>query len=87
MWKKVKSKVNGGVWKVARGGENWEKTKKEKIYIIKAIHESVRVGFVPNSEPTRQNRVGKKCTRCRPAGVIGSDGSDHQWVAAGRSES
>ena len=29
MWKKVKSKVNGGVWKVACGGENWEKTKKE----------------------------------------------------------
>ena len=25
---KVKSKVNGGVWKVACGGENWEKIKK-----------------------------------------------------------
>ena len=24
---KVKSKVNGGVWKVACGGENWEKIK------------------------------------------------------------
>ena len=24
------SKVNGGVWKVAIGGENWEKTKKRK---------------------------------------------------------
>ena len=34
MWKKVKSKVNGGVWKAACGGENQEKTKKEKIYFI-----------------------------------------------------
>ena len=24
------SKVNGGVWKVAVGGENWEKRKKRK---------------------------------------------------------
>ena len=29
VWKKVKNKVNGGVWKVVCGGENWEKTKKE----------------------------------------------------------
>ena len=29
VWKKVKSKVNGGVWKVVCGGKNWEKTKKE----------------------------------------------------------
>ena len=28
------SKVNGGVWKVAVGGENWEKTKKKKKYIL-----------------------------------------------------
>ena len=34
MWKKVKIKVNGGVWKVACGGENWEKKKEEKIYLL-----------------------------------------------------
>ena len=33
MWKKVKIKVNGGVWKVACGGENWEKKKKKRKYI------------------------------------------------------
>ena len=27
---------------------------------IKAIHGSIRVGFMPNPEPTRQNQVGKK---------------------------
>ena len=39
---------------------------------------------MPNPEPTCQNRVRKKCTHCRLAGVIGSDGSNHQQVA-GRS--
>ena len=38
---------------------------------------------MPNPKPTRRNRVRKKCTRRRPAGVIGSDGSDHQRVAGG----
>ena len=91
MWKKVKSKVNGGVWKVARGGENWEKRKKEKIYIIKAIHESVRVGFVPNSELTRRNRVGKKCTRrsnwvgwFRPSMGGGRVGRNHRFEKTAR---
>ena len=32
----------------------------------RAVHGSVRVGFVPNPEPTRRNRVTKKCTRRRP---------------------
>ena len=50
----------------------------------RAVHGLVWVGFVPNPEPTCQNRVGKKCTHRRPAGVIGSNGSDHQQVA-GRS--
>ena len=50
---------------------------------IKAIHGSIRVGFMPNPEPTRRNRVGKKCTYCQPAGVIGSGSSDHQRVASG----
>ena len=34
VWKKLKSKVNGGVWKVVCGGENWEKTKKEKKIVL-----------------------------------------------------
>ena len=49
----------------------------------RAIHGSVRVGFVPNLEPAHRNRVEKKGTRCRPAKVIGSGGSEHQWVASG----
>ena len=49
--------------------------------LIRVVHGSVRIGFMPNSEPTRRNRAGKKCTRRQPVGVIGSDGSDHQRVA------
>ena len=47
----------------------------------RAVDGSVRVGFVPNSEPTCRNRVEKKGTRCRPVGVIGSGSSEHQRVA------
>ena len=54
-----------------------------KVHKTRAAHGSVRVGFVPNPEPTRRNRVRKKCTRRRPAGVIGSDSSNHQQVAGG----
>ena len=31
------------------------------------VHGSVRVGFVPNPEPTRPDRVGKLSTRRRPS--------------------
>ena len=51
--------------------------------VIKAVHGLVWVGFVSNPELTHQNRVRKKCTRRRPAGVIGSDGSNHQQVSGG----
>ena len=40
---KVKSKVNGGVWKVARGGENWEKIKKN-ILLCRNIILMSRIG-------------------------------------------
>ena len=49
--------------------------------VIRAVHGSIRVEFVPNPEPSRRNWVGKKCTHRQPAGVIESDGSDHQRVA------
>ena len=53
------------------------------MVVVRAVHGSVRVRFVPNPELTRRNWVGKKCTYRRPIGVIGSGGSDHQWVASG----
>ena len=53
------------------------------IVAIRAVHGSVRVGFVPNPEPTHRNWMRKKCIRRRPARVIGSDGSDHQQVVGG----
>ena len=49
----------------------------------RAIHGSVQVEFVPNPELTHRNRVEKKGTRRRPAGVIGSGGLEHQRVAGG----
>ena len=49
----------------------------------RAIHESVRVGFVPNLEPAHRNRVEKKGTHRRPAGVIGSGGLEHQRMVGG----
>ena len=36
---------------------------------------------MPNQQLTRWNRVEKKGTRCRPAGVIRSSGLEHQQVA------
>ena len=36
------------------------------LTFTRVVHGSVRVGFVPNPEPTRRNRVAKKCTRRRP---------------------
>ena len=51
--------------------------------IYRAVHGSIWVEFAPNPEPTRRNRVEKKDTRRRPAEVIGSGGSEHQWVAGG----
>ena len=54
------------------------------VCTTRAVYRSVRVGFVPDPEPTCRNRVGKKCTHCRPAGVMGPGRSDHQRVA-GRS--
>ena len=33
VWK-VKSKVNGEVWKVVCGGENWEKKRKKLFYYV-----------------------------------------------------
>jgi len=56
------------------------------IVAIRAVHGSVRVGFVPNPEPTRWNWVRKKCIRRQPARVIGSDGSNHQQVVGGSVE-
>ena len=53
------------------------------IVIYRAIHGSIWVEFAPNPESTRWNRVEKKGTRRRPAEVIGSGGSEHQWVASG----
>ena len=37
------------------------------IVAIRAVHGSVRVGFVPNPEPTHRNWMRKKCIRRRPA--------------------
>ena len=37
------------------------------------VHGSVRVGFVPNLEPTRPDRLVRNLTRRRPAWLIGSD--------------
>ena len=51
--------------------------------ISKAVHGLVRVRFMPNPKPTHRNRVGKKCTRHRPVGIITLGGSDHQQVARG----
>ena len=62
---------------------NSHKSQQLKYPMVRAVQGSVRVGFVPNLELTRRNRVGKKCTRRRPAEVIGLDGSDHQRVAGG----
>ena len=47
---KVKSKVNGGVWKVACGGENWEKIKKYIIllqkYYFNEQNKKIKVGIL-----------------------------------------
>ena len=43
-------------------GEGWL-----AIVIARPVHGSVRVGFVPNPEPTRPDRVGKLSTRRRPS--------------------
>ena len=53
----------------------------KKFVISKAVHKSVRVGFVPNPEQTCRNRVEKKGTRRQPAWVIESGSSEHQRVA------
>ena len=52
------------------------------IAIYRVVHRSIWVEFVPNPEPTRWNRVEEKGTCYRPAEVIGSGGSEHQWVAS-----
>ena len=42
----------------------------------RAVHGSVRVGFVPNPQPTRSDRVEKFQTRRRPRKATGRVGSD-----------
>ena len=53
------------------------------IHHVRAVHGSVRVGFVPNPEPTRPDRLARNSTRRRPAWLIGSGGSDLQQTAVG----
>ena len=56
------------------------------LLLGKAVHGSVRVGFVPNPEPTRPDRLARNSTRRRPAWLIGSGGSgglDLQRTAVG----
>ena len=45
------------------------------LLLVRAVHGSVRVGFVPNPEPTRRNRVKCLTTRCRPSTTSGRVGS------------
>ena len=44
-----------------------------------------RVCAQPGTDPPESGEK-KKCTHRRPAGVIGSDSSNHQWVAGGSVE-
>ena len=62
-------------------------TKKKKILctivVVRPVHGSVRVGFVPNPEPTRSDRLVRNSTRRRPAWLIGSGRSDLQRTVVG----
>ena len=43
--------------------------------LIRGVHGSVRVGFLPNPDSTRMWRVNKKLTRNRPGDLVGFFGS------------
>ena len=57
------------------------------MYSSRGVHESVRVGFVPNPEPTRSHRVGRWTTRHRPPATSGRVGSGSGGQRLGRSKS
>ena len=53
------------------------------VVLIRSIHGSVQVGFVPNSKPTRLDWMAKISTRHRPKWLIGSGRSHLQRMAVG----
>ena len=60
---------------------------KYKLLISRGVHGSVRVGFVPNPEPTRSHRVERWTTRRRPPVTSGRVGSGSGVQRSGRSKS
>ena len=50
---------------------------------VRPVHGLVWVGFVPNSKPTRPDRMARISTRHRPEWLIGSGESHLQCMAVG----
>ena len=67
--------------------ENWKRWVWYFSLVIRGVHESVRVGFMPIPKPTRSHRVGHWTTRCRPPTTSGQVGSGFGGQRSGRSKS